>query len=38
MLLYQILNAKVDRIVDELDEMGIEFMSSYMGEDRPNGA
>jgi len=30
LLVYQVLNAKVDRIVDELDEMGIEFMSSVM--------
>ncbi len=29
LLLYQVLNAKVDRIVDDLDEMGLEFISSY---------
>lgn len=37
LLLYQVLNAKVDRIVDDLDEMGIEFMSSYAWADGVNG-
>lgn len=30
MLIYQVLNAKVDGIVDELDEMGIEFMTKFV--------
>jgi biopolymer transport protein ExbB len=29
MLVYQILNSKVDGIVDELDDMGIEFMTKF---------
>jgi biopolymer transport protein ExbB len=28
LLVYQVLNTKVDGIVDDLDEMGIEFMAS----------
>jgi len=38
MLLYQILNAKVDGIVDELDEMGMEFMTKFVGQGEPANA
>ena len=30
MLIYQVLNSKVDGIVDELDDMGIEFMTKFV--------
>lgn len=30
MLIYQILNTKVDGIVDDLDDMGIEFMTKFV--------
>lgn len=33
LLIYQFLNNKVDAIVDELDEMGIEFMASWASHD-----
>ncbi len=37
LLVYQVLNAKVDRLIDELDEMGMEFMAMVMRPD-PDGA
>lgn len=35
LLLYQILSAKVDGLIDDLDEMGIEFMTSYIDTSGP---
>jgi len=36
LLVYQYLNSRVDALVDQIDEMGIEFMASCVGAEEPS--
>ncbi len=38
LLIFQYLNSRVDSLVDEIDEMGIEFMGSCVDRDKGSDA